>query len=254
MPNLAVKVLFFVLLSVCAMSQTEPNQRLTVTLSAGQINPEIHALATAVRLAAQIRDLSVDAAKNSITFGGTPAQLDLVRSLIAELDRPSSDPLPANLGAPVYAANDGSGHVARVLYLHHTPNPSVQQETMSSVRTVADIVAIFPYWPRRALVLRSAPHLLELAEWLVAELDRPAAPANGPKTVRQYALPGGSEFVRVFFLDPALAPKQIEQIRKTLLARTESRRIFPSASLPAITFRGTAADILLAEQVIKGQP
>lgn len=250
-----LRPLFLMLLSSPASwSQPGATQRLTVTLNAGQTDPEIDALATAVRVAAQIRELSIDESKNSINFGGAPAQLDLVRALIEELDRPSNDPLPANPGAPVYAANDGSGHIARVLYLHHAPHPRAQQETMSSIRTMADIPAIFAYWPRRALVLRGAPYVLELAEWLVAELDRPAAPVNGAHTVRQYALPGGAEFVRVFFLSPETTPGQIQQLTKTLIARTESERVFPISSIPAITFRATAAGILLAEQVIKGQP
>jgi type II secretory pathway component GspD/PulD (secretin) len=236
------------------LSQSEPNQRLTITLTGGQSDPDINALAMAVRVAARIRDLSIDESKLSITFGGVPAQLDLVRSLVAELDRPSHDTLPANPGAPAYPANDGSGHVGRVLYLHHAPNPMVQQETMSSIRTVVDLPAIFPYWPRRALVVRGTPQQMELAEWLVGELDRPAGQSPGPQSVRQIAMPGGAEFIRVFFLNPGVNAQQLQQKIKALIAQCETRRVFPSMSLPAVTFRGTAAEIRLAEKTFVDQP
>jgi hypothetical protein len=245
----------FMLSGVLAWAQSEALQSVTIPLRNGQTESEMSSIAIAVRTAAGIPKLSLDTSNSAITFSGTLGQLELVRSLIAELDQPSFAPIPDNSAGRGYPVPDGGAHQARVFYVKNAANPQAQQEVMVTLRTLEDIHSIFPYWSRRALVMRGTRQQLEFASWLISEIDRRTAPqadiSDGPA---QYQFAGSDEFARIFFLKPPQSPQQLQQKFIAIRSQANINRAFPITAAQAIAARGTAAQLQLAEQAIKAHP
>lgn len=241
----------FFLCAGLAWAQPEALQSVTIPLLNGQTESEILSIAIAVRTAAGIPKSSLTPSNGAIAFSGTPAQLKLVRPLIAELDQPTAAPLPDNSAGHEYPVPGGGGHLARVFYVKNAAHPQAHQEVMTALRTLEDFHSITPCWSRRALVMRGTRQQLEFASWLMSEVDRPAAPqADIPDGLRQYQFAGSGEFVRIFFLKPPRSPQQLQQKFVAIRAQANISRAFPITAAHAIAARGAAAQLQLAERAV----
>lgn len=245
----------FILSTALAWAQPEALQSVTIPLRNGQTESEMSSIAIAVKTASGVPKFSLDTSNRAISFSGTAAQLELVRSLIAELDQPSSAPIPDNSAGHGYAVPGGGGQLARVFHVKNGATPQAHQEVMVTLRTLEDLHSIFPYWSRRALVIRGTPQQLEFASWLIGEIDRRSAPqAEIPNGPRQYQFAGSGEFARIFFLKPPQSPQQLRQKFIAIRSQANISRAFPISAAQAIAARGTAAQLQLAEQAIETHP
>ena len=89
------------------------------------------------------------------------------------------------------------------------------------------------------------------AEWLVKELDQPANQPPRTPAPHEYR-PSGTvdDLVRVFFLTHAEGPQRLQQIAAEVRSTTQIKRIFTYNAPRALTLRGTAAQIAMANQMI----
>ena len=85
-----------------------------------------------------------------------------------------------------------SDDVVRLFYLTHTPTVRDFQEVATLVRTIAGFKRAFTYNEPRAYVVRGTMAQIGLAEWLLKQLDHPAARA-GPLVCRSLFSPTAQE-------------------------------------------------------------
>ena len=90
-----------------------------------------------------------------------------------------------------------------------------------------------------------------LAQWLLNELDQPANQPPQTPAPHQYR-PSGTvdDVVGVFFLTHAESPQRLQQIATEVRSTTEVKQIFTYTAPRAMTLRGTAAQIAMADQLI----
>lgn len=244
-----------ILAATLAWGQIAIQQSKTFSLKGGQSAQELEALAMTVRTIGALQTVSGDPANNSLTVTGTAQQIEIANWLLGELDRPATEPVPANSGEHQYRIQGDRGDIARIFYLGFAVSLQDQQQIMMLVRTMEDIRRAFCYSPRRALAMRGTEQQFHLATWLIDELARPAgAEAASPDSPRQYQIADGTELVRLFFLKPPQTPKQLQEKLNAVHAQANVSRIFYRTSPPVIAVRGTPAQIHLAEQAINALP
>jgi hypothetical protein len=222
MPKAFAYSLFIGVTAAASWSQPAPENSVTITLANVESAGEIQSLVTAVRTAGRVQTVSLDASKRTAVFVGSAAQIQLVKRLAFELDQSSTKPLGDNTPAGRIRVEDGSGDAAQVLYLAHAPHPQAQQEIMSAIRTVVDLPAIFPHWPRRALVTRGTPAQLDAAMWLIDLLDQPGSGEG----IRLHQMPDG-ESVAVFFQKLTTAHQLAEMQKAVIKGKRIANPIFP---------------------------
>jgi hypothetical protein len=200
-------------------------------------------IATAVRSMADIRRLFVESARRAVVVRAVDRQVSLAAWIIDQLNQPGDVAAP---GPQEYrlAGDD----VARVFELAHVHNARQLQEMVTLIRSIGDIQRLFVYSARRAITLRSTPEQVDLAAWLVSELDKPAATQD--RTARhEHRFPSGPDnVVRVFYLAPSGDyQKTAAQVRRN----AGIPRLFVYSALGALAARGTAGQIATAERALE---
>ena len=149
----------------------------------------------------------------------------------------------------------------RVFYLTHTDNPQSLQEIDNIVRAMADTPATLDR-TTKALSVHGTSAQIALAEWLVSEMDKTAAPPPGPvAAVQPYRNERGQdEVVRVFSLAYAETPQNLQELTNLLRSISNMQRVFPYNELKLLVARGTAEQMALADWLLQqldrppGQP
>jgi hypothetical protein len=218
--------------------------------SESQLN--LQEVMTSFRVVTELRYVYPYFKRNAVAVRGTPAQIQLMEWVAAELDRPANAPPPTNPDARQYKVQDGTGDVACVVRLAHSATPQNLQEVMTLIRTVTDIRRVFPVASRRALSWRGTAEQIRLMEWLVTELDQPADAPLPPNTVdHQTGVRDGSgDVVRLFHLPQASTPRDLNELMTLVRTVTDLRRAFPYQARKALGFRGTAQQIQMAEWLV----
>jgi hypothetical protein len=148
---------------------------------------------------------------------------------------------------PAGAADD----VVRVFYPAHTGTTQGLQEIATDVRAIGDIRRLFTRSEPAALIVRGTASQLALAAWLVAELDQPANQPPRTPAPHEYRPSGtADDVVRVFYLRHTESPQRLQQIAVDVRSATAVRRIFTYNGPRAMTLRGTAAQIAMADRMI----
>src|SRR4051794_36455891 len=103
----------------------------------------------------------------------------------------------------------------RAFYLTHADTPDESQEINNIVRAMTDTAASFDE-TRKTLTVHGNTAQLALADWLISELDRTAAPPP-PSAVQPYRNDRGQpEEVRVFNLLHANTPVQLQELTNVI--------------------------------------
>lgn len=147
-----------------------------------------------------------------------------------------------------YAADD----VERVFRLRYTQTPLEVQEMTTVIRSLAEIRQAYADASSRTFTVKAPQEQVAFAEWLVAELDRPAE-ASGARSSGTYEFPlssGASHLSRVFYLPSTLEPQQVQEFATVIRSVGEIRHAFVYNSTKAVALRGTAEQIALAEWLI----
>ncbi len=200
-------------------------------------------MATAVRSMADIRRLFVESARRAVVVRATGEQVALAAWIVDQLNQPANTAAP---GPQEYRL--ASGDVARVFELAHIQTSRQLQELVTLVRSISDIQRLFIYSARRAITVRSTPERIDLASWLVSELDKPAAPQDRAGR-HEYRFPSGPDnMVRVFYLPPSEDyQKMAAQVRRN----AGIPRLFVYSAFGALAARGTAGQIATAERALE---
>jgi hypothetical protein len=205
-------------------------------------NRSIQEMATVIR---SITDLPVtgDAANGTLTVRGSSGRDALAEWLFAEMDRPVD-----RVTKREYRIAE-SEEIARIFYLTATA-PQEAQEIATIARSLADVQRVFVYNATRALILRGPADRIAMADWLIQELDRAQPPSQNAKG--EYEAPGGADDgARVFYLAPTATPQQLQEVSTILRLTADIRRLFTYAKTRAVTLRGTANEIAMADWLFR---
>lgn len=239
-----MRILLLCTLFCTASTWAQETVNRTIRLSHTDTPQAIQELATIVRSIGEISQLSADATTQSITLSGSAAQINQAEWIIARLDD-----APRAAGKQEYRMPGGGGENAvRLFSFQNVTQVQQLQELATVVRAILEIRRVFTYPSRNVLAIRGTEAQLTAADWLVANLDQPAAPGG----TLQMRMPeaGEEDMLRVFPLAHANSPQRLQETATMVRSITEIRRLFTYNALRIIAVRGTAGQLAMAEWLI----
>jgi hypothetical protein len=237
------------LFTVSAWGQTTDKVFYFTQLDTPQAMQEV---SNAVRSIGDIRDVSLDTAKRSLTAKGTADQIAIAGWLTAELDKSGTAP-----GTRDFSLNDPRTPLAQIIYLSHVDNPRDLQEIVNSVRSVLDIQRCFPMNQQKAIVMCGSPAQVKAADWLLGELDQVAGPqTNGsPREYRLLAADwvtrSGDLVLQVAAVTHLETPQALQEATNLIRGMADIQRCFPAYPRMVLVIRGSDDQISLANWLLK---
>jgi len=209
-------------------------------------------IANAIRSVAEVQRIMVDNRAGAIAIRGTPEQLELTAWIFGELDR-----APAAIPATVVDSHQIPGDFApqaRVFFLAHAENPQTMQEIVNTVRSVAEIQRVMTYDPNSALVLRGNADQVELAAWIIRNLDKAAGVQSEAKPL-EYAYndssPRPATAVRMFRLSHSTTPQAMQELVNAVRSIADVQRVMIDNAIATVTLRGTPAQVAMATWLVQ---
>lgn len=211
-------------------------------------------IATVIGSVAKIPQTSVDAAEKALTLRGTAAQVALAEWLFTGLDKSSSEQAlqSQHWAKHEYRATDSADDIVRVFYLAYPDIPRGVQEIATAVSATADRLRLFTYSDLRAVVMRGTSAQADLAEFLLAQMDRHGIELNPSQRLQSSASPEfrsddfPENLVRVFY-EPNTTVLEFQEEYTLIRVMAHFRRCFAYNGARAIAARGTEGQLALAE-------
>jgi hypothetical protein len=137
----------------------------------------------------------------------------------------------------------------RTFFLTHTPALQQFQEVATVIRTIADIREAAVDKDQRSVTVHASASQIAMAEWLFNELDTQTVQASVP---HEYRVPGTTDdLVRLFYLTDTATVQDFQEAATLVRTIADFRRAFTYNEPRAFVVRGTAAQIGLAEWLLK---
>lgn len=137
----------------------------------------------------------------------------------------------------------------RVFFLTHTATVQQFQEVATVIRTIADIREAAVDNDQKSVTVHAAAGQIAMAEWLFNELDTQTVQASVP---HQYLVPGSTDdVVRLFYLAQTPTVQDFQEVATVVRTIAGFKRAFTYNEPRAYVVRGTAAQIGLAEWLLK---
>jgi hypothetical protein len=143
-----------------------------------------------------------------------------------------------------------SENLDRVFHFTHAETQQDIQEIATVIRSLTGIRQATSDVAQNSLALRGAAAQIEMAEWLLHDLDNAPAPPqpNQSPATHEYRLPGGADdVVRVFYLAYTQTVQQFQEIATAVRSTADIRRLFTYYAPRAVAVRGTADQVAMAE-------
>lgn len=241
-------ILLSSLLAATVFGQAEsPTQSRVITVTHAGSFQEFQEMAILVRTMTEIKDLSGDNATMAITARGTAEQIGLAEWLVKQLDQPAGSSVsPGVLEYKTALEYKTGDDVVRVLYLPHTATVQDFQEAANATRTITEIRRTVTYNPGRAMVVRGPPDQVAWAEWVAADLDKPAEGS----AAHEYRIKS-DDMIRVFRIANAKTVQDFQEIANATRTMAEIRRVFTYNTGRAIAMRGTPEELGMADWLLK---
>ncbi len=143
--------------------------------------------------------------------------------------------------------------MVRLFYLTNPDVPRGIQEIATAVRSLANIRQMFTYNDLRAVVVRGTSDEARVAEFLFAEMDKPAVVQAPSQKLQSSASP---EFrmnepplniVRVFYIPNTKTVQDFQEVVTLVRSITDLRYAFTYNAPRAVPVRGTDDQIALAK-------
>jgi hypothetical protein len=148
-----------------------------------------------------------------------------------------------------FAASLAFGQTSRVFELTHNQTPHDLQAMATLCSAVADLHHVSIGNARHSLAVEGDAGQIAVADWLVRQLEVPAA---GPfPGASQYHPPaGGDDVVRVFYVTQAARPEYLAEIATVIRAVGDIRKVFLYDARKAVAVRGSGAQVALAAWIV----
>jgi hypothetical protein len=210
-------------------------------------------IATAIAQVTGMPQSSVEAKKTSLMLRGTTTQVALAEWLFTNLDKSRSEQAQGSQhGAKhEYRVPDGADDIVRVFYLSNPEKVGDFQEIATAVQSTTG-TSLSTYNDLRAVVMRGTSAQAGLAEFLLAQMDRPSIQLNLPQRVRSSASPEfrmqeyAENLVRVFY-EPNTTVLEFQEEVTLVRIMAHFRWCFTYSAPRAIAARGSGDQLALAE-------
>lgn len=142
-------------------------------------------------------------------------------------------------------------NIIRIFHMHEATGFGDLQDTATVVRALAEIRYVFMYNARKVLAMRDVAVRMEMAEWLVSELNQPLTVKPGPVPPRVFNIDNDpANTVQLFRIPSAGTSAQLIETARSIRASTSIRRLFPHAYRRVIAMRATPDQIAEAARLI----
>lgn len=150
-------------------------------------------------------------------------------------------------GPAAFGQSPAPVNVDRVFHFTHSESPQDVQEIATVVRSLSEVqqASAAP----DSLALRGTAAQIEMAEWLLHDLDNAPVPPppQQPAAAHEFRPAGATDdVVRVFYLDNIPTVQQFQEIATAVSATTDIRRLFTYYAPRAVAVRGTADQVAMA--------
>lgn len=200
---------------------------------------QLQEAATLIRAITETRRLFTYNASKAVVIRGTAEQIKATEWMLPEFTRGGPD----TEGREHRMSGDPEG-VVRVFHLKPTLSVQELQEVATLVRAISEIRRLFTYNATQTIVMRGTQEQMQLAQWLISELDKPSdAPGDFRMT--------NGDVVHVFYVPGAATVKRLQEIAVEVRRTTGVRRLFTYNTPRAITIRGSSDQIATAARLIK---
>lgn len=232
--------------AAAAIGQT-PEQSRMFTFAHISSPQQLQELANTIRSVGQVRNVSVDPARWTITAQGSRTQLALIEWLVTEIDS-TPDGSPGSYRREFLSSADGDRWPAvRVFHPARVRTPLDLQEAVTTVRSLAETPMVAVVTTPPLIALRGSPEQAAAAEWIVRALDEEA-----PAAVREYRMPGVEDgIIRAFAVPPNTTREEyqakVSRIRNELMIP----RVTVCAGAHTIVLRGTEAQAQAAAKLLR---
>jgi hypothetical protein len=203
---------------------------------------ELQEAATLVRAITEIPRLFTLTVPRAIVARGTAEQMKAAEWILPDFTRSGSDTVGRE-----HRMTGVSEGVVRIFHLKPTLAIQELQEVATLVRSISEIRRLFTFNPTRAIAVRGTPEQIQLAQWLVTQLDKPAASTSAPGDFRML----NGDIVKIFYLPSAESPAQLQQIAVKVRQTTAVPRLFTYNAPKAMAIRGTSTQIEEAARMVK---
>jgi type II secretory pathway component GspD/PulD (secretin) len=216
-----------------------------------------------LRSIGEIQRVSALNANAAIVVRGTYDQAELAAWLVPLLDlpagvQPATAPLEHHYNDPNFRF---PATAVRVFRLAHTTTPLAMQEIINAVRSIAEVQRATMNTPVATMVIRSTPVQAALTAWMLEQLDQPAV-ARSAAAFTEYppglaglqpppARPVTDEIVRVATLARTRTAQGLNDLVSQIRSTARMQRVVYTSMAGALTLRGTAAQMAMAEELIR---
>jgi hypothetical protein len=218
--------------------------------------PDLQEAAGAIRATTEMRRVATYNASRAMATRGTPDQIGLAAWIVDVLDRRAGEKAAAREYRMPMNSDPRGEVVTRIFYVSNAASIQDFQEIAAVARSLAEVRRVFTLNTPRAIVARSTPEALALADWLIQQIDKPAigkpgAPADQSSAVYEYNLDRDNT-VKVFYLAQTATVQDFQTLASRIKNTTNMRRVFTYNAPRAIAVRGTGNQVATAERMAKG--
>lgn len=192
---------------------------------------------TAVRTITDIRYVSPYTSHRAVVMRGSKEQIALAEWLLSEMNRDSPQ--------ETYIFPEGRTDENRIrVFRYARGNVQVFNEVQTMIRTLTDARRVYPYIGKRAIAVRGSEEQIDMARWIVAQVDKelPLAlrTSSGDYTMKE------GELMRMFYFNGTMTPQAFLDLQTNIRTATGIRRVFPFASARTLAIRGPSAQVAQA--------
>jgi hypothetical protein len=226
-------------------------------------------VAVAIRSITEIRRAFTCSASRAITLRGTPDQIGLAAWIVDALDLPPGEKAASREYRMPMSSDRFGEVVTRISYVSNAETVQDFQEIAAAVRGLTEIRRTFAVNRSRAIVARSTAEALDLAQWMIQQIDKPAIGKPGAVTdlssgVYEYTTRGVEDSVtkvrfnaesttaKVFYLAQVSTLEDFQALASRIRSTANMRRTFTYNAARAVAVRGTVDQVETAERMAKG--
>lgn len=196
---------------------------------------DLNEVSTAIRTISDIRRVAVYVSYRAMVVRGTREQVDFVEWLLAELNRDSPQE------TFVYPKTGDPDNQVRVFRYVRAPEVQTFNEVQTMIRTLTDTRRVYPYIGKRAIAMRGSVEQLDMAQWILAQLEKDL-PLAQKTTSGNYATKSG-DVVKMFYFTGATNQQAFLETGTAFRTATGIRRFYPFTPGRTLAARGTPAQI-----------
>ena len=227
-----------------------PAEQRVLSFTNVQAPPERQELAVVVGSISRVRVEGIDQSAGTLTVSGTQEQLAAAQWLFGELDQAPG----AGSGTVDHPAGADTTDKLLVIFVTPSATPAAMQEIVYAIHVTGDVQPVVPFPPRKAIAMRCTEAEAGLATWLVQKLDVPPGAAQNTQDQHWFGpADTGDHLVRVFYLDGATTPEQLQDVLNRIRSNAGISRAGVATTARAIAVRGTLEQVTAAGKIVEAK-